>query len=455
MTVPQDTVLCAGLGLLPALLAAGRPAVDRVGPAWLGYALGWLPLSAVFLLGWPSWSWWYPPGALGDLLAQRGPSLALGLAVETAGFALALKWSRERPGPIVRKAVLAIVIIYLALLVLPASRWLQVGTAVEFAQGQTEPLWTVGPLVMTLVFGGAWLVLVQGLVLRRLRAPLIALSLLLVACGGEPVAPSEVQTSAPIVRLAVAPDAKDLVDALLRASRGGMEDGSKGLPELHVLEEGAAYVALIRGDVHGAVVLRGPGPAERKAAAGDGLLSRDPLLQRALARDTIVLAVHVDHAVDVLDFDGAVSLLTGDQATWPDLPGSRAVTVVSPPRHDSARALVVADLLGGRALAGDAVVLTDTRSVTTRVSETPGAIGVTSLAALGGARPISLRTPDGQILEPRTASQNGEWPLARPVLMVTQGPPDPQIDALVAFAGTVQGREAVISKGLAPAPRGR
>ncbi len=455
MTVPQDTVLCAGLGLLPALLAAGRPAADRVGPAWLGYALGWLPLSAVFLLGWPSWSWWYPPGAFGELVAQPGLALILGLAVETAGFALALRWSRERPGPIVRKAVLATVIIYLALLVLPASRWLRVGTAAEFAQGQAEPLWAVGPLVLTLLVGGAWLVLVQGLVLRRLRAPLIALSFLLVACGGEPTAPVEVQTPAPAVRLAVAPDAQDLVDGLVRASRGAREDGSKGLPEVQILEEGAAYAALIRGDVHGAVVLRAPGPAERRAAAGDGLLARDPLLQRALARDTIVLAVHVDHPVDVLGFDAAVALLTGDQATWRDLPGSPPVTVVAPPRHDSARALVVADLLGGRALAGGAVALLDTRSITERVAGTPGAIGVTSLAVLGGARPISLRTPDGQVLEPRTASQTGEWPLVRPVLMVTQGPPDPQIDALVAFAGTAQGREVVLGKGMGAAPRGR
>lgn len=456
MTVPQDTVLCAGLGLLPALLAAGRPHADRVGPAWLAFAVGWLPVSAVFLLGWPSWSWWYPPGAFGELVAGPGPALILGFGLETAAFALALRWSRSRPEPIVRRAVFAIAIIYVCLLVLPAGRWLSVGTEAEFVAGAAKPLWSVAPLVATLAVGGAWLVLIQGLLVRRLRPSMLALSLLLVACRGEPAPPVEVSTRAPAAaRLAVASDASRLVEALLEASLGARQDGIEGMPSVAVMEEGAAYVALINGEVDGAVVLRPPAPAEQTAAAGDGLLPNADLLQRALARDTIVLAVHLDHDIDVIGFDDAVALLTGERDRWTGLGADLGVTVVVPPRRDSARALVVVDLLAGRAMSGSAVELTNARAIADRIRSTPGAIGVTSLAAADGTRAVSLRTPLGQILEPHTSSQTGEWPLARTVLLVSQGTSHPQVEALYAFAGTARGRETVIAQGMTPASRGQ
>ena len=447
MTVPQDTVLCAGLGLLPALLAPR--ATGRRG-AWAALVVGWVPVSAVFLVLWPAWSWWYPPGRLGEVLSRPEVSLGLGLAVEVLAFAAALHWSAGRSGPMIRKAMSLLLFLYVALLIFPAPRWLAVGTAEDWTAGTTRPLWGDPGLLAALAGGGLWLLVVQAVALRRARAVSLVALLLLAGCGGgepAPVAPPP----PPPARIAVAPDAHAVVDALIRGAFGAAEDGVRGLPSLQIDPGGAAYAALMRGDADGAVVLRAPSAAERKTAAGDALLARDPLLQRTLAHDAVVLAVPAASGVTTLDFDAAVAVLSGDRAQWSGLGDAGPILVLGPPRGDSARALVEADLLGGRSMGGGLVEMTSSRAVVERLRATPGAVGLTSLSALRGARAISLRTPDGLILEPRAASQTGEWPLVRPVLLVTQGPPHPQLDALVAFAGSEAGRAVVRKQGMNPA----
>ena len=448
MTVPQDTVLCAGLGLLPALLSPARPRLARV--AWAAFAVGWIPVSAAFLLGWPSWSFFYPPGTLGAALSSPPVALGVGLGVETAAFAAALRWSQRADGPMLRRAMLGLLLLYAALLVLPAGRWLQVGTGAEFAAGTAHPLWEDGALLATLAVGGLWLVAVQGIALRRLRAAPLLAAALLVGCGGGGQTITTIAPPAPAA-LVVAPDAYRLVDALARAQ----EPDPAARLRLNELGEGAAYVELIRGRTHAAVVLREPSSAERRAAAGEGLLPRDPMLQRALARDTVVLAVPDALGVSVVSFDDAVKLLTGQQATWAPLGGSGAVRVLAPPRTDSARALAVTDLLGGEALGADTVELEHAKAVVEAVRRTPGAVGLTSLSEVAGVVPLSLRTPDGAVLEPRTATRTGEWPLVRSVVVVTQGTPHPQVDALIAFSQTERGREVIAEVGLWPPVKGR
>jgi hypothetical protein len=167
MTVPQDAVLCASLGVAAHFASFGRPALTGAGRRTLaaGFLAGWLPFTAVLLTRWPDWSWWYWEPMQGN------PALALGVGatVEVACFFGAFRLTGALQPPARGKLLAAVGVLYAALVVLPWSLWGHVGTAAERAAGTAPFVWEAMDLMITLVVGGAWLAAALAAAVLRVR----------------------------------------------------------------------------------------------------------------------------------------------------------------------------------------------------------------------------------------------------------------------------------------------
>jgi hypothetical protein len=174
VTIPQDAVLCAGIGMLLGRAGAGgarTPApLPHLSPgararAWAVFLAGWLPITTLLLLGWPRWSVW-------DIAVVRGSpgvSLPLGLLTEAAAFAAGLRLGARSAGrPAASRAGLAAVVgLYAASLLLPWRIWTWMPA--EGPATGARRVWEDGPLLALLGAAGAWLLLWVAAGLRRVR----------------------------------------------------------------------------------------------------------------------------------------------------------------------------------------------------------------------------------------------------------------------------------------------
>ena len=178
MTVAQDTVICFGIGVAANLGASGsvqvRVEAERL--ARNGFLASWLPFTAVLLLAWPDWSWWYWSG----VEDRVGLAFVLGVVLEVAGFWLGGRVSRGRSPPVLKRMLLATALVYVSLLILPWPWYSHVGSAEQFRAGAAVPLWKHWSLLATLVVGGAWMFAVLAATAVRLyKMGAVSLSLLL------------------------------------------------------------------------------------------------------------------------------------------------------------------------------------------------------------------------------------------------------------------------------------
>lgn len=167
MTVPQDAVLCATLGVAAHLASHGGPQLSRSGRRVLaaGFLAGWVPLTAVLLIRWPDWSWWYWEPMQGNPARAFG----VGATLEVAAFFVALRATRALRPAARMKLLAGLGLLYGTLLVLPWGLWGQVGTAAEHAAGTAPYVWEATDLMLTLGLGGAWMAAILALAVRRVR----------------------------------------------------------------------------------------------------------------------------------------------------------------------------------------------------------------------------------------------------------------------------------------------
>ncbi|MCP4867802.1 MAG: hypothetical protein GY898_03685 [Proteobacteria bacterium] len=167
MTVPQDAVLCATIGVATHLASYGKPALTDAGKRTMaaGFLAGWVPLTAVLLTRWPDWSWWYWEPMQGN------PALALGVGatLEVAAYFAAFRLTQALEPPARLKLLAALGVLYGMLIVLPWNLWGQVGTAAEHAAGTAPYVWEAMDLMITLGIGGAWMAAALGLAVHRTR----------------------------------------------------------------------------------------------------------------------------------------------------------------------------------------------------------------------------------------------------------------------------------------------
>ena len=167
MTVPQDTMLCAGLGMAAHLIPAAEAKLGPTGTrlATVGFAVGWLPVTLALLIHWTDWSWWYWPPVHGNVPLSVG----LGLLLEVGAWFVGLYATAGLSRATRLKALAVFGLIYAALLALPFPIYSYVGTAAEVAAKTAPRLWESTDLVIFLIGAGAWLGATFGGTIWKLR----------------------------------------------------------------------------------------------------------------------------------------------------------------------------------------------------------------------------------------------------------------------------------------------
>lgn len=434
-------MLCFGLPLAASiLLPALDPATSRGRTAVAGaFAAGWLPVTAVLLLAWPEWSWWY----FGPIVQHPEWGLPLGVAAEVAGFVAGLALAARLSPSGRRSAAIGAVAVYALLLVAPWGLWGHVGTPGARVAAEAPWVWASPALLVTLGLGGGWLVAAFALAggLRR-AGPAAVAALLLVGCGAPPevVVPDPID---PPVAISIAHDADRLADRWRRAMKDELQVVP---PDVQLRDVGLAFSEVIERRVDAAIVLRRATAAEDRFAAGDDLVADVPLHYEVLARLPVALFVHKDNPVEVIDLEEATRVVSGALREWGPLggPDRGEIGLYGRAPGTSTAALVSSYLLAGRPPATQLRVLPSDAAVAQAVASDPLGFGVGGGAPVRGTRTLAVR--DGEdMLMPGAGTGGRPWPMVRDVYLVTRGEPERRVRAFLEFARSDAG--GVVAEG--------
>ena len=451
MTVAQDTVMCFGIGVAANLGASGASALRAEAQkiARNGFLASWLPFTAVLLLAWPSWSWWYWSG----VTDRVGLALVLGITLEVGGFFLGRRLASGLSPPTIGRALLAIGLLYLCLLIFPWSVYSQVGTAEQFRAGAAVPLWRHGPLLVTLVVGGAWMVSILGLtVLKLWRMGTVSLSLSLciclslVACGPSDADVFKLHEAASIARqgaptelrkkehlsLAVSYDAEAIVRGWTSAQHNEL---GTVIPELVIRDESQAITALIDGRVEAAILHRRPNEAEERYAKGDGLVARTTLSWEPLARCAVVLLVHPENPIRSVPIDRALEMLSGEVRDWAQVGTLEGQVHLYAGERAASSYVAALVLLDGILFSDRLQTMPSARGVSRAVASDLFGLGLGSASSIEGVKILGIVGTDRKrrmYLPEDPALPDGM--LARNLYLVTRGQPSAALASVRRYA---------------------
>jgi phosphate transport system substrate-binding protein len=146
------------------------------------------------------------------------------------------------------------------------------------------------------------------------------------------------------------------------------------------------------------------------------------LIAHTIARDGIAIVVHPDVPVDGLSLDEVRQIFAGEITNWSEVGGpDENIVVVSREEGSGTRAAFEEMVMGEEALIVDTALLQPSNgAVKTTVSTTPFSVGFLSFGYLDeSVRALAI---DG--VEPTVANaQSDEYPVVRPLNLVTKGEP--------------------------------
>jgi len=168
-----------------------------------------------------------------------------------------------------------------------------------------------------------------------------------------------------------------------------------------------------------------------------------------VARDGIAIAAHPGVAVDGLTLEQVRDIFAGEIDNWSEVGGPDAeIVVVSREEGSGTRGAFEEMVMGDEALiAANAILLPSNGAVRTAVSETPNAIGYLSFGYLDASvKPIEV---DGAAPTPEN-TDNGSYPIVRPLNMMTDGEPSGIVKAWMDFILSAEGQALVEDEGYIP-----
>lgn len=182
----------------------------------------------------------------------------------------------------------------------------------------------------------------------------------------------------------------------------------------------------------------------RNGLAQIGMMSRAltsaeaDVVGSAIARDGICLIAHKANQLTSLDDKTVVDLFTGRVTDWKDIGGTPGrVSVVNKAEGRSTLELFLQHFKIKNSDIKASVVIGDNAQGIKTIAGAPGAIGYVSIGAaefeVSQGTPIKMLTTGG-VVPSSAAVQNGTFPLARPLTLVTKQVPAGLVGAVIAFA---------------------
>jgi phosphate transport system substrate-binding protein len=207
---------------------------------------------------------------------------------------------------------------------------------------------------------------------------------------------------------------------------------------------GVGIAALIDGRADIADASRPIRTKEIKLAREKGI---DPYAN-VVARDGIAVVVHPDNPVDSISIEDLRKIYTGEIENWKDLGGpSKAIVVVSRDYSSGTFEVFKELVLEGAKVIDGALMLASNKAVSTTISTTPNSIGYIGLGYL--SEDVKALKVDGVAASEETVKK-GEYKLARPLFMYTNGEPKGILKTFMDFVFSPQGQGIAREVGYVP-----
>ncbi len=207
---------------------------------------------------------------------------------------------------------------------------------------------------------------------------------------------------------------------------------------------GTGIAALIDGTIDIANASRPMKTKELKTARGKGINPYPTII----AKDGIAVIVHPTNPVSELTIDQIRAIFCGDVSRWSDIGGkNESIVVVSRDVASGTFEVFKKLALKGEKTREDALMLASNMAVATTVEKTPGAICYVGLGYVSeGVKALSI---NGVVPTKETAG-SGEYSLARPLYMYTNGEPSGLAKTFIDFILGPEGQKIVDEQGFVP-----
>ncbi len=207
---------------------------------------------------------------------------------------------------------------------------------------------------------------------------------------------------------------------------------------------GVGIAALIDGRADIADASRPIKTKEIKLAREKGI---DPYAN-VVARDGLAIVVHPEVTVDSISIEDLKKIFTGEIENWKDVGGpSKAIVAISRDYSSGTFEVFKELVLEGAKVKDGALMLASNKAVATTVSTTPYSIGYIGLGYLSDK--VNALKVDGVEASEETVKK-GEYRLARPLFMYTNGEPTGVLKTFMDFVFSAQGQEIAREVGYVP-----
>jgi len=164
-----------------------------------------------------------------------------------------------------------------------------------------------------------------------------------------------------------------------------------------------------------------------------------------IARDGIAITVHPDVDIDDVTMDQVRQIFTGEITNWSELGGSdQAIYVVAREEGSGTRDAFEEIVMGDSLIADTAVLQPSNGSVKTTVSTTEWSVGFLSMGYLDDT--VKALMVDGVEANSANAAA-GDYPVVRPLNMLTNGAPGELVQAYLDFVLSDEGQQIAVDEG--------
>ncbi|MFI0469207.1 phosphate ABC transporter substrate-binding protein [Saccharopolyspora sp. 5N102] len=207
---------------------------------------------------------------------------------------------------------------------------------------------------------------------------------------------------------------------------------------------------LASGQIDVAMSSKPLGDADRKRYSNADLVATE------IGRDAVAIVIHrdvYDAGVKSLTHDQVQRLFEGKVANWSELGGPNLpVYVYNKEPGRGTREVLDKFLYGDEAgappdpVGGNYAIVGGNEETRTKLATTPGAVAPLSVAFTEGQQDLAVVSVEGALPTGEDV-RNGKYPLARPLLLITDGQPEGNVRTLVDFVLSPEGQRFVTGHG--------
>lgn len=172
------------------------------------------------------------------------------------------------------------------------------------------------------------------------------------------------------------------------------------------------------------------------------------LIEHFLGWDVLAIVVHEQNPLDNLSLEQLQGIFSGTLSNWKEVGGSDTpIVVVTSPKGSGMRSAVQSLVLREKDFLDREIVSAIVAEADQQVSMFPGAITALSRSMLDAAQTKSIMV-DG--VAPTAANvADGRFPLAKPLVLVTRGEPQGDLERFITLVKSRQGR-SLLEKSFVP-----